>query len=40
LALHLALVRPTGEIAAEKSLVWNGSGQQASGSADANPPAQ
>ena len=40
LELHLALVRPTGEIAAEKSLVWNASGQQASGSADANHPAQ
>jgi len=40
LELRLALVRPTGEIAAEKRLDWNAGGQQASGSAGAIHPAQ
>jgi beta-glucuronidase len=40
LQLHLALVRPTGEIAAEKTLDWNARGQQAGASGNATVPAQ
>jgi len=38
LQLHLSLVRPTGEVAAEKTLDWNGNGQQAEGSSGASIP--
>ncbi len=40
LQLHLTLVRPTGEIAAEKILNWNAVGQQAGRSDDTAPPAK
>jgi len=38
LQLHLALIRPTGEIAAEKTLDWSDGGPSASGSADIAGP--
>jgi beta-glucuronidase len=40
LQLHMALVRPTGEVAAEKILDWNANGQQATRSTDQQLPAQ
>jgi len=40
LQLHLALVRPTGEIASEKTLDWNTSGPQARRTIDRTFPVQ
>ena len=40
LRLHLSLVRPTGEVAAEKDLEWSAGGQQAQHSGDGRLPAQ
>jgi hypothetical protein len=40
LQLHLALVRPTGEIAADKTLEWTASGQQARRTDGTSPPSQ
>jgi beta-glucuronidase len=40
LQLHLSLIRPTGEVAAEKTLDWNAGGQQAKKTDSAVAPAQ
>src|SRR3984957_8129587 len=40
LQLHLTLMRPTGELAAEKTLDWSAGGQRTGRSADHAPPAK